>query len=76
MAPDDLIFLKADQLVIHGDDRFDRASGRIGEFIESLRDLCNIEAVGDPVLEVDFSFADDLDDFREVCRKSIPAGHD
>lgn len=63
-------------LVVYCDDRFDRAGGGVGEFVEPLRDLGDIEAVGDPVLEVDFSVIEDLDNLREVGGVGVPAGDD
>lgn len=63
-------------LVIHGDHRFEGAGGGVGKLVEFLGDFGDVEAMGDPVLQIDFSVSDDLDDLGEVCGKGIAAGHD
>ena len=52
--------------IIHYYYCFDSAEVGVGELGEFLWDFIKGNAVGDPEVGVDFSFADEVDDFWEI----------
>lgn len=63
-------------LVVYGDDCFNRAGRGVGEFIELIWNFGDVEAVSYPVLQVNFSVGDDLNDLGEIGWEGIATGHD
>ena len=56
------------------DDGFDGTEVGVGELGKFFRDFVEGDAVGDPEVGVDFSFADELDDFREIGGEGVSGG--